>query len=158
MTAEESLEQAEAIVAKIDDKSKRLMLLERELYQANRTLDQTKHALMIEVSAELQEDGKKKFANADARKAEVEHRSKAHGQPVAELIAEKEEVEYDLKQAERHLKFHYKVVDWDVSRNLSLMPSITDIQEFLFDTIKRGVADLLMAKPEPYPQTKGGSE
>ena len=147
MKAEESLEQAEAILATIDKCANHLMNLEQDLYQENRNLDQVKHDLMIQVSEE-QYDGKKKWSNAEARKAEVERRAKGHGKAVAELLHERDKTEYNLNQAERHLKFHYKVVDFDVSRNLSLMPSIVDIQEYLFQTVKGNIAGLLMQKPE----------
>jgi len=152
MRAEESLEQAEAIVKTIDDKSRQMMTLENDLYLANKTLDEYKHELMGHVSAEQTSDGKKKYTNAETRRAEVENRAKGKGASVATLLKNREDIEYYLKQAERHLKFHYKVIDWEVSKNLSLMPSVVDIQEFLFQTVKQNVAELLMVKTNP----KGG--
>tara|TARA_R110000824_G_scaffold7698_1_gene34798 strand:+ start:5562 stop:6041 length:480 start_codon:yes stop_codon:yes gene_type:complete len=141
--AEDSLEQAEAILTTMDQCSHRLMHIEQELYQANKDLDSVKHDLMATVSAEMY-DGKKKWSNAEARKSEVERRAKGNGNTVAKLMHERDEMEFSLRQAERHLKFHYKVVDLGVSRNLSLMPSIVDIQEYLFQTLKGNIAELLM--------------
>jgi chromosome segregation ATPase len=147
LSAERSLELARGLLTSIDENTCQMMILEKELFKANRSLERKRHDTTKEVNAE-QHEGKKRWSNAEARRAEIESRLQGEGAEVAQLMAEKGEAEFSIKQAERQLKFHYENIDYHKARLMSLHPSIMDIQDFLFKTVKQNIAEMLMDKPE----------